>query len=98
MDPMQWLCVLGLATLQNLSFSMVSRARNRSSMGYHLGASIFSNAVWFLTFRELVLSDFTPALFLPYTVGTCAGSILGAKVSMKIERILGASSDAHLSQ
>lgn len=97
METSQWLVVLGLALLQNLSFSMVSRARNRSSTAYHLLTSIFSNGVWFLTFRELVLTEFSPALFTPYTVGTCAGSLLGTKVSMWIERLIGAASDSHLS-
>ena len=92
------LWILLLAFFQNVSFSMVSRARNRNSVPYHLITSVFSNGVWFLTFRELVLADFTPIFFLPYTVGTCAGSLVGAKLSAWIERAIDASADGHLKQ
>lgn len=90
---MTHLYILFLAFAQNISFSIVSRARNRDNMKYHLVASVFSNGVWFLTFRELVLSDMNVALFLPYVVGTVIGSLTGAKVSMLIERALGALAD-----
>lgn len=90
------LFLLALAFAQSVSFSIVSRSRNRSSISYHLIASIFSNGIWFLTFRQLVLSDMTFTLFIPYTIGTVTGSILGVKVSMIIECWLGATSDGHL--
>jgi hypothetical protein len=35
-------------------------------------------------------------LFVPYCIGTVTGSIIGVKVSMFIERLLGASADGHL--
>ena len=79
-----------LAYVQNISFSIVSRARNRDNSYYHAIASVFSNGIWFLTMRELVIADLTPILLLPYIVGTVAGSLTGAKVSMRIEKILGA--------
>lgn len=90
------LTILGLAFTQNVSFTLVSRSRNRSHMRYHLIASVFSNGIWFLTFRELVLAKMTFMLFIPYTVGTVAGSLFGAAVSMKIEAWLGATSDEHV--
>jgi len=46
-----------------------------------------------MTMRELVLADLTYYLLLPYITGTVAGSLFGAKVSMKIERIIGAKAD-----
>lgn len=85
--------LLCLAYAQNISFSIVSRARNRSSMRYHFIAAILSNGVWFLTFRSLVTSNMSLTLFVPYTVGTVAGSITGAWVSAKIEKLIGATSD-----
>lgn len=88
--------ILFLAFAQNVSFSIVSRSRNRSSLKYHLIASIFSNSIWYLTFRELVTRDMTFLLFIPYTIGTVAGSLSGVKVSMWIEKWLGADSDSHL--
>lgn len=93
---MSILWVLVLAFFQNVSFSIVSRSRNRDNMAYHLVASVFSNGIWFLTMRELVVSELSLILAIPYIVGTVAGSIFGVKVSMRIESWLGAASDSHL--
>ena len=95
---MAWLMILGLAFAQNVSFSIVSRSRNRDSMAYHLVAATFSNTVWFLTFRQLVRADMSFTLFIPYTIGTVAGSLCGARLSMWIERLIGATSDGHLAK
>jgi uncharacterized membrane protein YfcA len=85
-----------LAFAQNVSFTIVSRSRNRSSFSYHMIASVFSNGIWFLTFRQLLLADMNYVLFVPYTIGTVSGSLSGAKLSMWIERKVGAESDNHL--
>jgi uncharacterized membrane protein YfcA len=84
------LTLLALAFVQNVSFTMVSRSRNRDNMTYHALCSVASNAVWFLTMRELVLADLTWWLIIPYVVGTVSGSLFGAKVSMRIEHMIGA--------
>lgn len=94
---MEWIpiiTIMGLAFAQNISFSIVSRARNRNNQTYHLCAAILSNAVWFATFRLLILADMTWLFFVPYTVGTVSGSLTGVRVSMFIERFLGAKADA----
>jgi len=88
--------VLLLAFIQNVSFSIVSRSRNRDNISYHLIAASFSNMIWFLTFRQLVLADMDYWLMIPYGVGSVSGSIYGVKISMWIERKLGATSDGHL--
>ena len=88
--------ILGLAFVQNVSFSIVSRSRNRDNIRYHIIAATFSNSIWFFTFRQLVLADMNFILFLPYCVGTVIGSVFGVKISMFLEKILGASADAHL--
>lgn len=88
--------ILFLAFAQNVSFSIVSRSRNRNNMTYHLIAATLSNGVWFLTFRQLVLSEMSFILFVPYTIGTVCGSLCGAKLSMWIERLIGAEADGHL--
>lgn len=87
-----------LAFAQNVSFTIVSRSRNRSSFMYHMIASVFSNGIWFLTFRQLLLAEMSFVLFVPYTIGTVAGSLSGAKLSMWIERKVGAESDSHLKE
>lgn len=88
--------IFALAFLQNISFSIVSRSRNRDNVKYHLIASFFSNTIWFLTFRELILADMSWSLFIPYAVGTMLGSVTGANISMRIEKWLGATSDGHV--
>ena len=90
------LIIAALAFAQSTSFSLVSRSRNRNNVTYHIVASVLSNALWFLTFRELVTNDMNLTMFVPYTIGTVAGSVFGVRISMFIERILGASSDDHL--
>jgi predicted lysophospholipase L1 biosynthesis ABC-type transport system permease subunit len=92
----QFLTVLVLAFIQNISFTLVSRSRNRDNKQYHIIASVFSNGIWFLTFRELVLADMTFILFIPFVIGTVLGSVYGMSVSMKIEKMLNASTDKHL--
>ena len=63
-------------------------------MYYHAVASVFSTAIWFLTMKEIIINDFSLDLFIPYTFGTVAGSLTGAKVSMKIEKWLDAKADS----
>lgn len=88
--------ILFLAFVQNISFSIVSRSRNRNNMKYHLIAAFFSNTIWFLTFRQLVKGDMNLVLFMPYCLGTMLGSVFGVKISMWIESKLGAAADGHL--
>ena len=92
----QLLTILVLAFFQNISFSIVSRSRNRNNMTYHMIAAVGSNVIWFLTFRQLMLGEMTWILLPGYTIGTVAGSILGVRISMYIERLLDAKSDDHL--
>lgn len=84
------LTILVLAFSQNVAFSMVSRSRNRDHMTYHAVCSVFSNGIWFATMHYLVAADLTFWLAIPYIIGTVAGSIFGAKASMKIEKLIGA--------
>lgn len=88
--------ILVLAYIQSISFSIVSRSRNRNNLTYHLIAAIFSNTIWFLTFRELVVSNMNWILFIPYVLGTVVGSLSGVKISMFIEKWLNAYSDDHI--
>lgn len=85
-----------LALVQNISFCVVSRSRNRGHQTYHMVAALFSNTVWFLTFREMVRSEMDWMLFAPYVAGTMIGSMYGVKLAMKIEKWLGATADGHV--
>ena len=82
--------ILLLAFIQNVSFTMVSRSRNRNNMTYHAVCSVFSNGIWFATMHHLVASELTWMLAVPYIAGTVAGSLFGAKLSIIIEKIIGA--------
>jgi uncharacterized protein YebE (UPF0316 family) len=88
-----FLKITALAYIQNISFALISRARNRDNMYYHAAASVFSSAIWFLTMKEIIINEFSIDLFIPYTFGTVAGSLTGAKVSMRIEEWLDAKAD-----
>ncbi len=90
------LTIMSLAFVQNISFTIVSRSRNRDNKRYHMIAAVFSNGIWFMTFRELVRGEMNWVLFIPYVIGTVLGSTFGMSVSMFIEKILGASADNHL--
>jgi uncharacterized membrane protein YfcA len=59
-------------------------------MVYHAICATASNTIWFLTMRQLVVADLTFALLIPYVIGTVIGSLTGAKVSMCIEKAIGA--------
>jgi len=82
-----------MAFCQNVSFSIVSRSRNRDNIPYHLIAAIFSNGVWFATMKFLIVTQqMTWMLMVPYTIGTVSGSVTGQAISMKIEKLIGATS------
>ena len=93
---LEFLWVVLLSFLMNVSFTILSRARNRSNYRYHVIASIVSNLAWFLAFRHLVLNDMGLWLVLPYLIGTATGAMTGARISMNVERWIGADSDSHL--
>ncbi len=87
---MNWLPILALAFIQNVSFTMVSRSRNRDNMAYHAACSVASNGIWFATMHYLVAADLSWIMALPYIAGTVCGSLFGARVSIAIEQVIGA--------
>lgn len=72
-----------LTILQNASFTLVSRARNSDSILFHAIAAIFSNGIWVLVIRKLVLNLDNWLIIGTYVVGTVIGSILMHYLSMK---------------
>lgn len=87
---MEYFIIIALAYIQNISFSMVSRARNRNNMWYHATCSVMSNGIWFATFHMLVTADMDWKMAIPYIFGTVLGSMTGSKLSIKIEKVIGA--------
>lgn len=90
------LTLVAVCVVQNVCFSLTSRSRNRDNKLYHAGAAVGSNGVYFATLAYMVSLDLAPWLVVPYIVGTVNGSLVGADISMWIERKLGATSDGHL--
>jgi uncharacterized membrane-anchored protein len=77
------LVMFGLVVLQNASFTLVSRARNSSSLLYHTIASVLSNGIWLLVIRQVVLNLNEVDLMLTYLVASVIGSIGMHYVAMK---------------
>lgn len=69
--------------LQNASFTLVSRARNSSSIWYHAIASVFSNGIWLLVIRQVVQHLDSPTLMVTYLMGSVFGSVAMHFISMK---------------
>ncbi|WP_373088736.1 hypothetical protein [Zhongshania sp.] len=86
----QILTIAALAFVQNVAFSLVSRARNRDNHYYHATAAVLSNGLWFATMHHLVATELSAIMAIPYILGTVAGSLFGAGLSMKIEKAIGA--------
>jgi uncharacterized membrane protein YjjB (DUF3815 family) len=89
MNFVSFLITMVMAFAQNVSFSIVSRSRNRDSKLYHFIAAIFSNGVWFMTMKYLIVDkSMTWLLFVPYAIGTVSGSVTGQAISIWIEKKL----------
>lgn len=80
---LQILTMFGLVVLQNASFTLVSRARNSSSILYHTIASVLSNGIWLLVIRQVVLNLDSLVLMLTYLVASVLGSIGMHYIAMK---------------
>jgi len=87
---MNTLTLMVLAFTTTASYTLVSRARNRDNTAYHAATAVISNLLWFLTLHTLVNTELGWELLLPYVTGTVLGSLSGAFIAMKIEKITGA--------
>lgn len=85
--------LLGYAFFQSVSFSVVSRARQRNHDVYLMWASVFSNGVWYLTMHQLALKNITPDKTAPYVVGGITGSLVGQNIAMQVEKKINARMD-----
>ena len=80
---LQILQMLGLVILQNASFTLVSRARNSSSIMYYTIVSVLSNGIWLLVIRQVVMNLDNWVLMVTYLVGAVVGSVSMDYVAMK---------------
>jgi hypothetical protein len=85
--------LLGYAFGQSVSFSIVSRARQRNHNAYLMWASVFSNGIWYLTMHQLAIKNITPDKTAPYVVGGVVGSLVGQNIAMHVEKKINARMD-----
>lgn len=75
--------MLLLTLVQNASFTVVSRARNSGSIAYHAIASVFSNGIWLLVIKDVVVKLDKPSVMWAYLVGSVAGAVLMHWITVK---------------
>lgn len=85
MNILSWILWGVLLIGQNAAFTLVSRARNSSSLWYHAWAAVFSNGIWFAS-QFILVNEFVKIISngdwiqgvgvgLFYTVCTLVGSL-----------------------
>lgn len=91
-----WIVWAVLLVAQNVSFTLVSRARNSGSVGRHMAAALISNGIWFLS-QVFAIGTITAILIGKlgtvaavgagtfYTAFTLLGSLVGHKISLRTE-------------
>lgn len=84
------LLILVLAYCQQIGGSMSSRSRNRNSHAYHGLCAVLSNGFFLATMTVLNFADWNPWMGVPYVAGAVVGSITGSAISMRIEKLIGA--------
>jgi uncharacterized protein YebE (UPF0316 family) len=80
---MKYLVFFFLVVAQSMSFTFVSRARNRNNYNLALLASVCSNTTWILVFSRLI-RDFNDVLMcITYVVGMAVGSQIQMRISAR---------------
>lgn len=72
-----------LGLIQNAGFTLLSRARNSRSIGYHTIAAFISNGIYLLVLKFLVLNLDRSDLLVAYLVGGTLGSVATHWLAMK---------------
>ncbi len=68
--------------LQNAGFTLVSRARNTTSLVFHSLAAVLSNGVYLLVLRQVVTHLDSVAMMLTYLIASVSGSVMMHYISM----------------
>lgn len=88
-----------IAYVQNVSYGLQSRAGTRSSNAFHAITAVLASLVFFMTLRFLFRDQQMSLLLLPtYMFATIFGSLHGNVLSRKIEKFIGAGTEAPKSQ
>ena len=80
---MEYVIFFILVVLQSMSFTFVSRARNRNNYNLALVASVLSNTLWILVFSKLVPNLTDPVMCISYVAGMVAGTQMQMRISSK---------------
>ena len=80
---MKYLWFFFLVFLQSMSFTFISRARNRNNIKIASIASIFSNATWILVFRHIALNLNDWLMYPVYIFAMWLGTIIQMKISRR---------------
>lgn len=80
---MSWIGLFLLLVAQNAAFTLVSRARNSGSYGFHAIAATLSNGFFIFVFDHLNQHVQDISTKIIYIVGTVCGSVLMHFVSVK---------------
>lgn len=96
MTPIELLVIFVLASVQAITFSLTSRARNRDHYPYHAFTAFIGNISWFFCGGYLYAFGYQITLLLPYALGATVGSLLGSYISSKIEVWLHSTADGHI--
>lgn len=84
---MKYLVFFGLVFFQSMTFTFISRARNRDNIPLATIASFLSNGVWLLVFRGLVLNLTDGYMYVVYILAMTSGTLLQMKISKRLESI-----------
>lgn len=87
-----------IAYVQNVSYGLQSRAGTRSSNAFHAFTAVLASLVFFVTLRYLYRDQMSLTLLPTYMFATVFGSLHGKVVSQKIEKHIGAKTEAPKNQ
>ena len=80
---MKYLIFFILTLAQSMSFTFVSRARNRSNIKIASIACLFSNITWILVFRHIAMNLDDLFMYPVYIIGMWLGTIIQMKISRR---------------
>jgi len=80
---MKYLIFFFLVLFQSMTFTFISRARNRNNIRLACVASVFSNTTWILVFRHIVLNLEDWLMYVIYVIAMFLGTIIQMKISIR---------------
>lgn len=82
-----------LVVFQSMTFTFISRARNRNHLKLATIASVFSNVTWIVVFRHIVLNLNDVWMYVVYVGAMTVGTLIQMKISMWIEKLFKCKAD-----